>query len=312
MTKLPGRWSVRKTVLGIVAAIVAVAVIGFVLIYFVLFPTSSPKPFTLSTPTSAAARRSSGTTSGSGATIAGRWTVAPASQAGYRVREQLAFLPAESDAVGRTSQISGSATFHHSGSAVTITAARFTVAVNTLTSDRSMRDEKIHTIGLESDRYPTATFVLTRHAPRERAVRPRRARLGDGRPHDSRDAETGDDPARNDFDGHDRRGGRVDHLSLERVPHDRPEHRRLCHRHRPGDDGIRPAPDACVTPSGPIACWSSTTSPTSSRSWAMALRFQGFDVQTARDRVRDALAAVADFKPPSDGARRDAARHGGL
>ncbi len=161
MTKLRGRWSMRKTVLAIVAAILALAVIGFLLIYFVLFPTSSPKPFTLSTPTSAAAGSSSGTTSGSGATIAGRWTVAPASQAGYRVREQLAFLPAESDAVGRTSQISGSATFHRSGSAVTITAARFTVAVNTLTSDRSMRDEKIHTIGLESDRYPTAAFVLT-------------------------------------------------------------------------------------------------------------------------------------------------------
>ena len=28
-------------------------------------------------------------------------------------------------------------------------------------SDRSLRDEKIHEIGLESSRYPTATFVLS-------------------------------------------------------------------------------------------------------------------------------------------------------
>jgi polyisoprenoid-binding protein YceI len=35
------------------------------------------------------------------------------------------------------------------------------VAVDTLKSDRSMRDEKIHEIGLESSRYPTATFTLT-------------------------------------------------------------------------------------------------------------------------------------------------------
>ena len=31
--------------------------------------------------------------------------------------------------------------------------------MNTLKSDRSQRDEKIHEIGLESSRYPTATFA---------------------------------------------------------------------------------------------------------------------------------------------------------
>jgi hypothetical protein len=63
--------------------------------------------------------------------------------------------------VGRTSSITGKATLARSGAGLTITSASFNVAVNTLKSDRSMRDEKIHSIGLESDRYPTATFTLS-------------------------------------------------------------------------------------------------------------------------------------------------------
>jgi len=92
--------------------------------------------------------------------MAGHWQVAAGSLAGYRVREKLAFLPAQSDAVGRTSQITGGATLAASGGTVSVGAASLSKAVNTLKSDKSMRDEKIHSIGLESDRYPTATFTL--------------------------------------------------------------------------------------------------------------------------------------------------------
>ncbi|HXW59722.1 MAG TPA: YceI family protein [Solirubrobacteraceae bacterium] len=160
MAKLPGRpRTARAAALAIGAVILAVAAIAFLLVYFVVFPTSSPKPFSLSTSTGTTTR--AGATTVSPASLAGRWEIASGSEAGYRVREKLAFLPAESDAVGRTSQISGDATFTQSAGTVTIRAASFSVAVNTLTSDRSMRDEKIHTIGLESDTYPTATFVLS-------------------------------------------------------------------------------------------------------------------------------------------------------
>jgi len=142
------------------AAVLAV----FLLVYFVIFPTSSPKPFRL---TSSSTAGTSGTISATGSTassispaeLSGAFRISTGSQAGYRVREKLAFLPAESDAVGRTSQITGGATFSESNGSLTITSASFDVAVNTLTSDRSMRDEKIHEIGLESSRYPTATFV---------------------------------------------------------------------------------------------------------------------------------------------------------
>jgi YceI-like domain len=149
----------RGAVIAIAGGLAAVAVLGFCVVYFVFLPTSSPKPFTLTTSTVSAATSSSTTSSSTG--LAGRWLLAAGSQAGYRVREQLAFLPAQSDAVGRTSSITGGATLAQSGGAVTITSASFNVAVNTLTSDRSMRDEKIHSVGLESDRYPTATFTLS-------------------------------------------------------------------------------------------------------------------------------------------------------
>lgn len=139
---------------------VAVIVAIFLIVYFVIFPTSSPKPFKLTTSTAApAATTSSAAVSSAGK--GGRWNVATGSQAGYRVREKLAFLPAQSDAVGRTSSVTGGALLSESKGTVTITEASFDVAVNTLKSDRSMRDEKIHEIGLESDRYPTATFVLS-------------------------------------------------------------------------------------------------------------------------------------------------------
>jgi polyisoprenoid-binding protein YceI len=168
MVKLPARENRKRAALIAGATGLGLLVLAFLLIYFVIFPTSSPKPFKLaSTPansTSAASGSSSVSTSSTSASTGsgGRWTVASGSQAGYRVREKLAFLPAESDAVGRTSHLTGGATLTESKGSFTITAASFDVAVNTLKSDRSMRDEKIHEIGLESSRYPTATFVLSK------------------------------------------------------------------------------------------------------------------------------------------------------
>jgi polyisoprenoid-binding protein YceI len=169
MVKLPGRASRKRAVMILIGGALGVGVIAFLLAYFLLFPTSSPKRFALkavatgTATTKAGGAPSTATTGTSTATSTGSGTyqIASGSQAGYRVREKLAFLPAESDAVGRTSQVTGSATLARSTSGVTIKTASFSVAVNTLKSDKSMRDEKIHQIGLESDRYPTATFALS-------------------------------------------------------------------------------------------------------------------------------------------------------
>jgi len=155
----------RRVVMFTVGGALAVVVAVFLLVYFVIFPTSSPTPFSLTSSSTVAGTGSASAAAAGGkqaVALTGTWRVGSGSQAGYRVREKLAFLPAQSDAVGRTAQITGGASFSHSGGSVTITAASFDVAVDTLTSDRSMRDEKIHEIGLESSRYPTATFVLGR------------------------------------------------------------------------------------------------------------------------------------------------------
>jgi polyisoprenoid-binding protein YceI len=156
----------RRLLATVVGGVVAVAVIAFLLIYFVIFPTSSPKPFKLAVATTTAGTGTgtgtgaASTSTKAGASLSGSWRIASGSLAGYRVREKLAFLPAQSDAVGRTSQITGTAAFLQAGKDVTIKQAAFQVNVYSLKSDRSMRDEKIRQIGLESERYPTATFVL--------------------------------------------------------------------------------------------------------------------------------------------------------
>lgn len=157
---LPGRpRTKRATFLTVAGVVVVLVLVGVALVYFVIFPTSSPSRFTLATTSST---ETAHTQTSSATQIAGRWTVAGGSEAGYRVREKLAFLPAESQAVGRTSSITGDAIFTRSSGGVNVTKASFAVDLSTLKSDRSMRDEKIRTIGLESDTYPTATFTLSK------------------------------------------------------------------------------------------------------------------------------------------------------
>jgi polyisoprenoid-binding protein YceI len=87
--------------------------------------------------------------------------VASDSVAGYRVREQLANLPAESDAVGRTNQISGSITVEGSGDSATLSAGTLTVDTTSIASDKQMRDNRLRREGLQTDSFPTATFTLT-------------------------------------------------------------------------------------------------------------------------------------------------------
>lgn len=93
--------------------------------------------------------------------VAGVWTIVEDSQAGYRVTEQLADLPAETEAVGRTSDVSGSITLVASGDALELTDGSITVDTTTITSDEGMRDNRMRTQGLETDTFTNATFVIT-------------------------------------------------------------------------------------------------------------------------------------------------------
>lgn len=120
--------------------------------------SSSPAP---AASTDASADASSEPATGSDGDVAGTWTVAADSVAGYRVRERLASLSAESDAVGRTSDVTGSITIESNGTTTTLTGGTLTVDTTTITSDEDRRDNRLRSEGLQTDTYPTATFTIT-------------------------------------------------------------------------------------------------------------------------------------------------------
>jgi polyisoprenoid-binding protein YceI len=124
--------------------------------------TASSAPAASSATGQSAAPAASTPASATTGSVVGTWSVATGSQAGYRVREQLASLSAESDAVGRTDQITGTITIETSGTTTTLSAASLSVDTTSISSDKSMRDNRMRDEGLQTDTYPTATFTLTK------------------------------------------------------------------------------------------------------------------------------------------------------
>jgi polyisoprenoid-binding protein YceI len=90
--------------------------------------------------------------------LAGTWILAANGDSfvGYRVQEELARV-GSTTAVGRTRDIT--ATLEFDGRA--ITDVRVEANLTTLRSDNSLRDGQLRRQALETDRYPTANFVLT-------------------------------------------------------------------------------------------------------------------------------------------------------
>lgn len=116
----------------------------------------APGPLTLS----------SATPAGSPSGLAGQWTVAAGSEAGYRVREQFINQPAPTEAVARTTKISGGLTVRDSGSSLVASGIHFTVDLTALQSqDRYanyqvyQRDFFIRKIYLETAQFPNADFT---------------------------------------------------------------------------------------------------------------------------------------------------------
>ena len=127
---------------------------------------------TVATPTAAAQAASSsptaattpisGGTASAPATVAGavRYEVASGTTANYRVREQLARLNAPSDAVGKTSAVTGSIVLSPDGKIVS-DQSKITIDITSLQSDSGMRDQFIRGSTLQTSTYPTAVFVPT-------------------------------------------------------------------------------------------------------------------------------------------------------
>lgn len=126
--------------------------------------TADPSPSTSSEPVASPSADPAASTdpgTGSAGDVAGIWTAVEGSQAGYRVREQLANLPAETDAVGRTDAVTGSIELAAAGDGARMTAGEISVDTTTIESDESRRDNRMRTEGLQTDQFPTATFRLT-------------------------------------------------------------------------------------------------------------------------------------------------------
>lgn len=120
-------------------------------------PAATTASSTASTPESTAATGATNTTSGDPGDINGTWTIDSTKEnfAGYRVQEELARVGATT-AVGRTSAVTGTATIaDHQVQAVVVTAD-----LTKLRSDSDRRDGQLRTQGIETGRFPTATFTL--------------------------------------------------------------------------------------------------------------------------------------------------------
>jgi polyisoprenoid-binding protein YceI len=136
----------KLLVFGLVV-IVALGVAGW---YFFLKTDPEPRAAIKVTPTVAA----------SAGALDGTWTVKPGSTesfVGYRVTEKLFANISNSEATGRTNNVT--ATMKVGGT--TINDVTVTADLRDLKSDSGLRDGRIKSEGLESDRFPEAKFVLT-------------------------------------------------------------------------------------------------------------------------------------------------------
>ncbi|MGO1316509.1 MAG: YceI family protein [Cellulomonadaceae bacterium] len=146
----------KKLLIALVSLVVlAGAAYGGTLVYASIQNTKAPEELALSTTTPGTDSSTAGAGDATDATdLAGEWTVADGSQAGYRVAEVL--NGQDVTVVGRTDDVSGTVTVED----ISLTAAEITVSMTTITTDSTNRDGKFLEI-LSTSEYPTATFTLT-------------------------------------------------------------------------------------------------------------------------------------------------------
>ena len=142
--------------LGVVV-VVGLAFAGW---YFFLKTDPEPRAAIKETPIVTTTTVAGQDTSSSASALDGTWKVEPGNAqnfVGYRVTEKLIANISESEATGRTDNVTASMTIDGTSvSDVTVTAD-----LRDLQSDNSFRDGRIRSEGLESDEFPEAKFVLS-------------------------------------------------------------------------------------------------------------------------------------------------------
>jgi polyisoprenoid-binding protein YceI len=143
---------------GVITAVAVVVVIAAAAGGFLLLrDDDAPAPVGLGAP--APATSSADAQTGTDGSADGTWQVVKGENTfvGYRVQEQLAFLDAPNQAVGRSGAVEGTLTV--AGDQVTVASIK--ADLTQLASNQDRRDNAIRRAGLESETYPEATFELS-------------------------------------------------------------------------------------------------------------------------------------------------------
>jgi len=146
----------RGLIAGGVALVALLAIAGATAL--LLGSHKAPAPLALSSPAA----------SGSASSLTGDWKVGDGSEAGYRVREQFINQPGPTEAVARTSKITGGLRVQASGSTLQASGLHFTADLAALQSQDKyanyqvyQRDFFIRTIYLQTDQFPKADFTAS-------------------------------------------------------------------------------------------------------------------------------------------------------
>jgi polyisoprenoid-binding protein YceI len=142
-----------KLLIGVPLALL-VAVVGGSWFYIKVLEDDPPAKLSID---DTAATSSTTIASGSDdGTTDGTWKASSDSIVGYRVKETL--FGASAEAVGRTNEIDGSLTIN----GTTVSTAKFTVDMTTVSSDRTQRDGQFRNRIMNTSQFPTSTFELTK------------------------------------------------------------------------------------------------------------------------------------------------------
>ena len=140
--------------------VVVVVALGFAGWYFFLKTDPEPRAAIKLTPIVTTTTAAGQQPSTSASALDGTWTVEPGNTqnfVGYRVTEKLFANISDTEATGRTDNVTASMTID----GTTVKDVTVTADLRDLTSDNSFRDGRIKSEGLESDDFPEAKFVMS-------------------------------------------------------------------------------------------------------------------------------------------------------
>lgn len=140
----------KKLVIAVLA--VAVLVVGGTYVYIHFIQDDAPARLTLE-PDSSTTTGGAGTTDTSD--LSGTWKAGTGSTAGYRAKEVL--FGQSTEAAGRTTDVTGELVVD----GTTVSSAKVTVDMTTVTSDQGNRDRQFQGRIMDTATYPTSTFELT-------------------------------------------------------------------------------------------------------------------------------------------------------